>query len=75
MQPRPGRVYLAPVTTRPAYARCGLQLAGPHPLLETGWQVWYGGYFLGSSRHCAPVPSPRSQHPQDSIEHGARILP
>src|SRR5215469_18655207 len=19
------------------------------------WQVWYGGYFLGSSRHCAPV--------------------
>jgi hypothetical protein len=20
------------------------------------WQVWYGGYFLGSSRHCAPVP-------------------
>ena len=21
------------------------------------WQVWYGGYLLGSSRHCAPVPS------------------
>jgi len=21
------------------------------------WQVWYGGYFSGSSRHCAPVPS------------------
>src|SRR2546427_6748103 len=21
------------------------------------WQVWYGGYFLGSSRHCAPVPN------------------
>src|SRR6266849_3838000 len=20
------------------------------------WQVWYGGYFLGNSRHCAPVP-------------------
>jgi len=20
------------------------------------WQVWNGGYFLGSSRHCAPVP-------------------
>jgi len=20
------------------------------------WQVWDGGYFLGSSRHCAPVP-------------------
>ena len=20
------------------------------------WQVWYGGYFLGSSHHCAPVP-------------------
>jgi hypothetical protein len=20
------------------------------------WQVWYDGYFLGSSRHCAPVP-------------------
>ena len=20
------------------------------------WQVWYGGYFLGSSRHWAPVP-------------------
>jgi hypothetical protein len=20
------------------------------------WQVWYGGYLLGSSRHCAPVP-------------------
>jgi hypothetical protein len=20
------------------------------------WQVWYGGYFSGSSRHCAPVP-------------------
>jgi hypothetical protein len=20
------------------------------------WQVWYGGYFLGSSRNCAPVP-------------------
>lgn len=20
------------------------------------WQVWYGGYWLGSSRHCAPVP-------------------
>jgi hypothetical protein len=21
------------------------------------WHVWYGGYLLGSSRHCAPVPS------------------
>ena len=21
------------------------------------WQVWYGGYFLGSSRHWAPVPN------------------
>jgi hypothetical protein len=21
------------------------------------WQVWYGGYLLGSSRHCAPVPN------------------
>ena len=21
------------------------------------WQVWNGGYFAGSSRHCAPVPS------------------
>jgi len=21
------------------------------------WQVWYGGYVLGSSRHCAPVPN------------------
>ncbi len=21
------------------------------------WQVWYGGYFRGSSDHCAPVPS------------------
>ena len=21
------------------------------------WQVWYGGYFSGNSRHCAPVPS------------------
>src|SRR5581483_11205690 len=21
------------------------------------WQVWYGGYFSGISRHCAPVPS------------------
>jgi hypothetical protein len=21
------------------------------------WQVWYGGYWLGSSRHCAPVPN------------------
>jgi hypothetical protein len=21
------------------------------------WQVWYGGYFSGSSRHCAPEPS------------------
>jgi len=21
------------------------------------WQVWYGGYLAGSSRHCAPVPS------------------
>ena len=21
------------------------------------WQVWYGGYLLSSSRHCAPVPS------------------
>ena len=21
------------------------------------WQVWYGGYFLGNSRHCAPVPN------------------
>jgi hypothetical protein len=20
------------------------------------WQVWYGGYFSGNSRHCAPVP-------------------
>jgi hypothetical protein len=20
------------------------------------WQVWYGGYLLGNSRHCAPVP-------------------
>jgi hypothetical protein len=24
------------------------------------WQVWYGGYFSGSSRHCAPVPSTHS---------------
>jgi hypothetical protein len=21
------------------------------------WQVWYGGYFSGNSRHCAPVPN------------------
>ena len=21
------------------------------------WQVWYGGYLLGNSRHCAPVPN------------------
>jgi hypothetical protein len=21
------------------------------------WHVWYGGYLLGSSRHCAPVPN------------------
>ena len=21
------------------------------------WQVWYGGYLSGNSRHCAPVPS------------------
>ena len=21
------------------------------------WQVWYGGYLVGNSRHCAPVPS------------------
>src|SRR5450755_4538244 len=21
------------------------------------WQVWWGGYFSGNSRHCAPVPS------------------
>lgn len=21
------------------------------------WQVWYGGYFWGNSRHCAPVPN------------------
>jgi hypothetical protein len=24
------------------------------------WQVWKGGYFSGSSRHCAPVPSTQS---------------
>ena len=24
------------------------------------WQVWYGGYFSGISRHCAPVPSTQS---------------
>ena len=24
------------------------------------WQVWNGGYFSGSSRHCAPVPSTHS---------------
>lgn len=24
------------------------------------WQVWYGGYFSGISRHCAPVPSTHS---------------
>ena len=24
------------------------------------WQVWKGGYFSGSSRHCAPVPSTHS---------------
>jgi hypothetical protein len=24
------------------------------------WHVWYGGYLLGSSRHCAPVPSTHS---------------
>lgn len=24
------------------------------------WQVWNGGYFSGSSRHCAPVPSTQS---------------
>jgi hypothetical protein len=24
------------------------------------WQVWYGGYFSGNSRHCAPVPSTQS---------------
>jgi hypothetical protein len=24
------------------------------------WQVWYGGYFEGNSRHCAPVPSTHS---------------
>jgi hypothetical protein len=23
------------------------------------WQVWYGGYLLGSSRQCAPVPNTR----------------
>jgi hypothetical protein len=24
------------------------------------WQVWYGGYFSGISRHCAPVPRTQS---------------
>ena len=24
------------------------------------WQVWYGGYLSGNSRHCAPVPSTQS---------------
>jgi hypothetical protein len=24
------------------------------------WQVWYGGYFSGISRHCAPVPNTQS---------------
>jgi hypothetical protein len=24
------------------------------------WQVWYGGYFSGISRHCAPVPKTQS---------------
>lgn len=24
------------------------------------WQVWYGGYFSGNWRHCAPVPSTQS---------------
>jgi hypothetical protein len=24
------------------------------------WQVWNGGYFSGSSRHCAPVPNPHN---------------
>ena len=34
------------------------------------WQVWYGGYLLGSSRHCAPVPNP-----QDSVEDCSCVRP
>lgn len=35
------------------------------------WQVWYGGYLLGSSRHCAPVPNTH----RISVEHRSRVLP
>ena len=35
-----------------------LQLALPHRLLKTAVQVGYGGFSLGSSRHCAPYANP-----------------
>ncbi len=35
------------------------------------WQVWNGGYFSGSSRHCAPG----AQHPQHTVQHRPCVMP
>jgi hypothetical protein len=45
-----------------AFAKVASTNASPSLPLRTHcwkrlWQVWNGGYFSGSSRHCAPVPS------------------
>jgi len=39
------------------YAQDVFQLASRTHCWKRRWQVWYGGYFLGSSRHWAPVPN------------------
>jgi len=57
------------------------------PATPRRWQVWYRGYFLGSSRHWAPVPkthkiplrtarvSCRSQDRFDHFPSGHRSVP
>jgi hypothetical protein len=45
----------APAASAPLPASCCAPTAG-----NRRWQVWYGGYVSGTSRHCAPVPRTQS---------------
>jgi hypothetical protein len=53
------------------YAQDAFQFAAPHPLLEAAMAGLVRRIFVGQF---APL-CPSAQHPQDSVEHGSRVLP
>src|SRR5579883_150830 len=53
------------------HAQDALQRAGPHPVLETAMAGLVRRILVGQF---APLRS-GAQHPQNSVEHGSRLLP